>query len=130
MFTDTDLTKVLKIEPQLTQQGITHKKDIEVPLDRFYLRNNIIQKVCDIIKDVPKIKTITDKSPGSYHMKHVLENIIGEYVSNGEMIAASIHMGFSFKRTYSHGSEGTILPNIRIGFSKIGYRNILKLRKI
>lgn len=46
---------------------------------------------------------------GSYHMKHVVERALGEYVSNGELIAAALVAGYSFKHT-----EG---PNLELGMS-------------
>ena len=128
MFTEVDFDRVLKIEPLLTQFGITNKKDIEIPLDRFYLRNDIIDKVQNIMVYIPRSKGFL--SPTSYHLKHVLENIIGEYVSNGEMIAACIYLGFEYKYMYSHGCQGTLLPNVIFNFGQTGYKMLRKQMRV
>ncbi len=45
----------------------------------------------------------------SYGMKHVVERVVGEYITNGEFIAAALIAGYSFK--YGEG------PNMQFGMS-------------
>lgn len=126
MFTDTDLDRVLKIEPFLTGFGI--KPISEKPLDRTFLRNDIIDKVQNIMVYIPRTKAILSST--SYHLKHILENIIGEYVSNGEMIAACLYLGFDYKYMYSCYSNGTLSPNVTFNFGKMGYKMLRKQMRV
>jgi AraC-like DNA-binding protein len=52
----------------------------------------------------------------SHHMKHVVERALGEYVGNGELIAAALVAGYSFKHT-----EG---PNVELGMSARDVRRV------
>jgi len=47
-------------------------------------------------ENIAPIKTPT---VGSYRLKHVVERAIGEYVANGELIAAALLAGYPFKYT-------------------------------
>jgi len=44
---------------------------------------------------------------GSYTLKHIAEDYLGDYVSNGELIAASILSGFEHRR-----GTGFLNPNV------------------
>lgn len=55
---------------------------------------------------VTPIKTPT---VGSYGIKHMVERVIGKYVTNGEFIAAALIAGYQFKHTAG--------PNMLFGMS-------------
>ena len=56
------------------------------------------------------IRPIKTPAQGSYGMKHVIENAIGRYVSNGELIVAALMVGYPMGSV--HG------PNADFGMSK------------
>jgi hypothetical protein len=56
------------------------------------------------------IQLINTPSAGSYHVKHVVERAINGYVTNGELIAAALIAGYTFR--YTDG------PNVDFGMSK------------
>lgn len=56
------------------------------------------------------IRPIKSPGQGSYGMKHVVENALGQYVSNGELIAAALMAGYPMGKI--HG------PNTDFGMSK------------
>ncbi|WP_254561810.1 hypothetical protein [Dyadobacter diqingensis] len=58
-------------------------------------RINAARKV--IAQSYVKMKTI-QKDNSSYGLKHDMEKVIGEYMTNGEFIVAMIGEGFVFKR--------------------------------
>ncbi|MFI5736072.1 hypothetical protein ACIA49_38520 [Kribbella sp. NPDC051587] len=75
-----------------------------------------VQEIAGWLRDnVPPIKTPTARS---YDMKHIVENMIGRYVSNGELIAAALSAGY----TYRH-IDG---PNATLGMAT---RAVDELRK-
>jgi hypothetical protein len=64
-------------------------------------------------ENITPIKTPTT---GSYHMKHVVEEAMGRYVANGELIAAALIVGYTFKYT---------APNVLFGMSA---RDVKRIR--
>lgn len=54
----------------------------------------LVAKAFHLIQHVPKTKTIR---PGwnSYGLKHVIENLHGQYTTNGQFIAAALIAGFT-----------------------------------
>jgi hypothetical protein len=67
----------------------------------------VLEVAAWLVQNVTAIQTPTI---GSYRMKHVVENAIGKYVTNGELIAAALLAGYAFK--YDDG------PNVLFGMSK------------
>ncbi|PWR07357.1 hypothetical protein DKT69_34900 [Micromonospora sicca] len=57
--------------------------------------------------NITPIKTPTT---GSYGMKHVVEDLLGRYVSNGELVAAALMAGYPWK--------GPFGPNATFGMRK------------
>lgn len=54
-----------------------------------------IEKIkCFIVENIGRIKTI-NREISSYGIKHIIEDSVGEYVSNGECIKAFIELGFN-----------------------------------
>jgi len=60
-----------------------------------------------LLANIAPIKT---PAVGSYGMKHVAEKAIGEYITNGELIAAALMAGYPMGRPYG--------PNVDFGMSK------------
>jgi len=57
----------------------------------------LFEKVCEWLRN-EGIAKIPRHSIGSYQLKHLAEQAVGEYVSNGLMIVAAIHEGLAIKR--------------------------------
>jgi hypothetical protein len=83
------------------------------------------------IQPTKNVRSNTD----SYELKHIAEKYrctypegqeLGpDYVSNGALIAAAVHAGFSY-RTYSYGS-GRLLPNVSFNMSINSLKAIIKI---
>ncbi|MGI8313355.1 hypothetical protein [Saccharopolyspora hattusasensis] len=68
---------------------------------------NVVRVYLWLRQHVAPIKT---PAQGSYGLKHVAENVLGDYVSNGELIAAAIMAGYPMSQP--HG------PNVNFAMSK------------
>jgi len=66
-----------------------------------------------------KNKTINSKI-GSYKLKHIAEKNIGEYVSNGGLIASMILEGYEYKK------DSKTSPNANFNLSQLSIRKFLK----
>ena len=79
------LSNDLLASPEAIQQSLT-----------FYLLPYTIMLLFHgpISDGIGRIKTI-NRSDSSYSLKHIIEDLIGEYVSNGECIKAFIELGFN-----------------------------------
>ena len=84
----------LKTPPWLNKWGFTDNADSNnPPIDITAVRASMEY----IEQNFDSIKTFnTDDS--SYTIKHLVENRIGQYVANGELIIAMINCGFKFKQ--------------------------------
>jgi hypothetical protein len=132
-ITETDLDNMLINEPLLCGAGF--KPIIEVEkYGKNGLRIKTINRIIGLIEDMKKIKTLSSKA-GSYHLKHVLEDIFYKregnkspehYVSNGECIAAFIACGFKYKIYY--GYTGSLLPNTSFNISSKSYKLLVSMR--
>lgn len=121
------LAEVMEQHPLLTyfgfgvfqRQGQTlQNRRAEMAAQRATLagREDSVRQIADWLRaNVTPIKTPT---VGSYGMKHIAEKAIGRYVSNGELIAAALTVGY----TYRH-NDG---PNAEFGMSA---RDVDRLRK-
>jgi hypothetical protein len=81
-------------------------------------KTEIFVKICDWLETV-NIKKIKGINTSSYYIKHIVEEVIGGYVSNGILIAAAIHYGFKYK-LYDKN------PNVNFNMSKRSIKNITK----
>jgi hypothetical protein len=98
--------RVVEAEPRLSSNGMGLSQGNAATLDerraqfddhRRSLRNSapmVVRVYLWLDANIGKIKT---PSRGSYGMKHVVENSLGEYVSNGELIAAALMAGYSMR---------------------------------
>jgi hypothetical protein len=119
-----DFKKVIEGELSLTMMGVNSlyaiKKSMNIPhaeakerlkreRESFLLHHFDEFKICcDWLDKFKKVKT---PQFSSYYLKHVVEKLSGESISNGGLIAAALHLGLPTK-SYP-GS-----PNINIAISK------------
>lgn len=113
------LAKVMEQHPQLNLFGIgtfdprskgPEQRQAELADGRARLveREAAVLEIATWLREnIAPIKTPTI---GSYRMKHVVEKAIGEYVANGELIAAALIAGYSWR--YTDG------PNPLLGMSE------------
>ena len=81
--------------------GVTLR--VVTPVSRYAARRWLLANIAPI-----KTPTLD-----SYRMKHVVERAIGEYVTNGDLIAAALMAGYPMSRP--HGPNE---PNAEFGTSK------------
>jgi hypothetical protein len=113
------LQAVMEQQPQLTSFGFgvfeerrktagQRREELEQGRDELLGSEDRVLRVRDwLLANIAPIKTPT---MGSYRMKHVAERAIGEYVTNGDLIAAALMAGYPMSRP--HG------PNAEFGMSK------------
>ena len=106
-------------QPQLTSFGFgvfeewrktagQRREELEQGRDELVRSEDRVLRVRDwLLANIVPIKTPT---LDSYRMKHVVERAIGEYVTNGDLIAAALMAGYPMSRP--HG------PNAEFGMSK------------
>ena len=78
--------------PKLSHEGFINGKSTQKEV--FFDAAKIEKIKCFIVENIGRIKTI-NRSDSSYSLKHIIEGLIGEYVSNGECIKAFIELGFN-----------------------------------
>jgi hypothetical protein len=119
-----DIAKVIQREPRLTSHGlgIFHYPGQKPPSHHSLYQAFLAEQeellnaekkctaICAWLTGVVTRKTINSKV-GSYGLKHLCEREIGQYVTNGELIAACIHMGLTFTQ------EGFRSPNVCFNIS-------------
>ena len=105
-LTIEDFKQVLEKEPALSNIGVNSVMSID--RQRFLSSFKGFEICC---KWLSKFKRVKTPQLGSYHLKHVVERLEGEYVSNGALIAAAIHLEIPM-RFYPTG------PNVDIAISK------------
>lgn len=120
------LAEVMQQHPLLTYFGIgvfdplrktPEQRRTELAAGREELasnEDNVREVAAWLRANVTPIKTPTQ---GSYGMKHVVERQLGRYVSNGELIADALIVGYPFRHV-----EG---PNVLLGMSQ---RDVKRLK--
>lgn len=122
------LAEVMQQHPQLTSEGIgigafghrgktPEQRWAELAAGRERLvssEDDVAEVAAWLRRNISPIKT-----PGysSYSLKHLVEDDLGRYVSNGEAIAAALVVGYPFRHV-----EG---PNVLLGMSR---RDVKRLR--
>ena len=102
------LAEVMEQHPQLNSFGIgvfsprsktPAQREVDLADGRASLasREAAVLEIAAWLRE--NIAPIATPSVDSYHMKHVAERAIGEYVTNGEFIAAAVIAGYTFKYT-------------------------------
>ncbi|MFE5589511.1 hypothetical protein [Streptomyces sp. NPDC056549] len=101
-ITQSDLDQLMSDHPKLTSEGYGHST--LVPADkepelRAGLASDLtsIQEAADWIGELGWTSAVSDDSPSSYHLKHVMEEATGRYVTNGAFIAAALLAGAPVK---------------------------------
>ena len=108
------LQEVMEKEPLLTGFGFgvfdqgrksaeQRRHELQSGRDELRRQEDRVVRVRDwLLANVAPIKTPT---VGSYGMKHIVEKAIGEYVTNGELIAAALMAGYPKGRLHGHNAE-------------------------
>ena len=107
------LDEVMEREPMLNDFGFGGRFGLADELERLreQLRRHepLIIEVRDwLLENVQPTKRPTQ---GSYGLKHLVEEAIGEYVSNGELIAAALMAGYPMR--YRSGPNATFAMSRR-----------------
>lgn len=105
---------VLADWPQLTYFGFRSPDSDNYGPERAELLGDRaiaeIQFSCDWLRSAKLTAKAGPKSPLSYWVKHVVERVRGDYVSNGSLIVAALLAGVSISRP-----EG---PNARVAVNR------------
>jgi hypothetical protein len=110
---DRQLAMVMTIEPHLTQFGIgggafsrsaaERRETLRMGRDNLRQAADGVAEVTGwLIGNITPIRTI-NRNAHSYMGKHLVEDTIGRYVSNGEFIAAAIIAGYPYKKDRDGG---------------------------
>ena len=114
---------VIEQEPSLSDSGVNSiasirhfkkmdskeaKKQLVIDRKSFLSNFKEFEICCNWLSKFKKVKT---PQFSSYYLKHVVEKLEGEYVSNGALIAAAIHLKIPMKFY-------TDSPNVNIAISK------------
>ncbi|WP_182375311.1 hypothetical protein [Pseudomonas putida] len=111
-----ELRRVLKKNPDLSSNGfITHRtRDCfeRMRVDTFKSPRFALEfdDCCRVLATAKRVKTPT---VGSYGLKHTVERLVGNYISNGALICAAIALGFTTKHSG---------PNVLVGVSMQTWR--------
>jgi len=121
--TKSDFKKAIEKEPSLTSGGIKSlfqiknykklsldesKKVFERDRELFSSEFEDFKICCEWLSKFKKIKT---PQFSSYYLKNVVEKLSGEYVSNGALIAAAVHLNIPIRLSDNS-------PNANIAISK------------
>ena len=120
-MTKSEIANVMKKHPALNEFGYNFpSKSGESVAERKRRlkkhRSNLMESVnqCSLCEEwlsgLNRRKTVNDRAPSSYGLKHKVESWAGLYVTNGSLIAAAIHLGFRVS-----GKPGR--PNVHINIS-------------
>lgn len=114
---EQDLRTVIEQNPRLCVwgwwnpiQGRQMKIDLEGNRESLKLCFDEFRRSVEWLSQCETTKTVRPQSPSSYNLKHRAEKATGDYISNGALIAAALHLGITVK-----GSDET--PNPGIGIS-------------
>lgn len=103
------LKRVMEIEPSLSARGINSlfsirfhdkmnkekaKQQLIIERKKFLQNFKGFEICCTWLS---RFKTIKTPLMSSYYLKHVVEDLAREYVSNGALIAAAIHLDIPMK---------------------------------
>jgi len=115
--TQNDLARVLDATPGLCAWGmgseeVCLRNRVDLAANREILRSSFreFKDCCEWLSKCELLETANEQCVGSYGLKHIVEFACGDYVSNGALIAAVIHLGIPFK-----GDPDS--PNIKVAIS-------------
>jgi len=106
MKTRTKIQRAMKTEPLLTDFGLGlpygtkhhgRKKKLKEEKTRLLNNQERFEVACTWLQGIEKTESINTRH-SSYFLKHITERRSGiGHISNGVLIAAAIHCGFTFK---------------------------------
>lgn len=85
--------------------------DLEGDRGSLSLRFDEFSRSVEWLRQCRTTKAATQSSPSSYNLKHRAEDVTGDYICNGAMIAAALYLGVPVKAFPDS-------PNPGIGVSK------------
>lgn len=118
-----DFKKVIESESSLTRMGVNSlhtirffknssldeaKEKLKFERESFLAHFNEFKICCEWLS---KFKKVNTPQFSSYYLKHVVEKLAGNSISNGALIAAAIHLNIPIK--YFQSS-----PNVNVAISK------------
>lgn len=118
-MTKNDISDVMKKIPELNSLGIglwgedrklsagEQAVKLKKRQQELLLMTEECTAVCEWLKPKIRTKTVSNRNPGSYGLKHLAEKEIG-YVTNGAFIGAAVFCGFPYK---------LCAPNVIFGIS-------------
>jgi len=104
------LNRILDTHPRLTDYGMgtywrpnttTQERKAELDQGREALRNALptITAAHDwLVTNIPQTKTPPHNGLSSYAVKHIAERALGQYISNGQLIAAALLAGYPMRQ--------------------------------
>lgn len=107
-LSDSGVNSIVTIRHSRKVDSQTAKVQLEIERKRFLSNFQEFEICCSWLSKFQKVKT---PQLSSYYLKHVVEKLAGEYVSNGSLIAAAIHLKIPMK-FYPDS------PNVNIAISK------------
>ena len=116
MISKETVAKILKENPDLGDFGFNGGKDPE----RIINDIEMVEKSIRFLNLCEKNKKTYWTSPGSYSLKHIVEDKYGGYISNGAFIVAAIHCGFPVEKMECDS------PNAYIGINRFSIKKALK----
>lgn len=133
-FTTNDLIIVLSQCPELTSHGCGIPHDRRRPplqtAHEFYTsqaelfaRIDAIAKLVEWLRPRPRLKHPTVRSQ-SYTLKHQAEEELGEYFSNGELLAAAIHLAVEIEEASGRRGLGASL-----GIGQVKRLSVMKRKR-
>ncbi|GFE71957.1 hypothetical protein [Chroococcus sp. FPU101] len=118
------ILKAIKKEPWLCPHGLipyewqNWNRELET---ETMLSDNFKRQVMLCMSSLSEMTIIKTPSVGSYRLKHLIENDMGEYISNGALLVAVIARSIPYKPYPSS-------PNAAIAISKNDQRRLQKKR--
>ena len=100
-MTPMSLAQVLDAHPGLSLQGFDNPGRPGFAADRASLiaAQDQFDRAVAWLAMLPRRKVVNDEIGGSYHLKHICESAMGNYVANGALIAAALALRLPI-RTY------------------------------
>ncbi|MGW6535406.1 hypothetical protein ACWGBV_03585 [Streptomyces sp. NPDC055051] len=101
-ITQSDLDQLMSDHPTLTCEGYG-RSTLAPAGNEAELRGDLgsdltsVQEAATWIAELGWTSAVSDDSPSSYHLKHVMEDATGRYVTNGAFIAAALLVGVPVK---------------------------------
>lgn len=87
----------MDLPEKLNQNGLNYFRRVFTENEAL-LNFEEIEKIRGFIRENIKKKVTINTKNSSYGLKHIAERLMGEYVSNGNFIAAMILEGYKYKQ--------------------------------